>query len=222
MVNRHPIKPRTARRFGIGSGWMIRRLILLCLAIGNSELSALNPDRSIQQSNVRTWKRDNGLPANTVNTLAVDRDGSLWIGMAQGLFLFDGVDFLPPPNPPDDDLRSRVIGSLARRSDGGLWVGMDGAFCLFDGKSISRIDDPDLQGTTSIRYRKVIEASNGRVYAATTSGLFTRSVDIENSEWELAPMGNTDIFPSTRIHKAGYGREPPKSGSGCTTTENGI
>ena len=203
MVNRHPIEPRTARRFGIGSGWMIRGLTLLCLAIGTSELSALNPDRSIQQSNVRTWKRDNGLPANTVNTLAVDRDGSLWIGMAQGLFLFDGVDFLPPPNPPDDDLRSRVIGSLAHRSDGGLWVGMDGAFCLFDGKSISRIDDPDLQGTTSIRYRKVIEASNGKVYAATTSGLFTRSVDIENSEWELAPIGNTDIFS---LHEDPQGR----------------
>ncbi|MBN2233632.1 MAG: response regulator [Opitutales bacterium] len=203
MVNRHPIEPWATRRFGIGSGMMIRRIILLCLAIGTSGLSALNPDRSIQQSNVRTWKRDNGLPANTVNTLAVDRDGSLWIGMAQGLFLFDGVDFLPPPNPPDDDLRSRVIGSLARRSDGGLWVGMDGAFCVFDGKSISRIDDPEIQETTSIRYRKVIEASNGNVYAATTSGLFTRAVDIENSKWELAPMGNSDIFS---LHEDPQGR----------------
>jgi len=181
--------------------------------MGTQHVSGLDPERSIQQSNVRTWKRDNGLPANTVNALAVDRDGSLWIGMAQGLFLFDGIDFRPPSQTPSDELRSRVIESLAQRSAGGLWVGMDGAICVFDGKALSRIRDPFVQGTTSLRYRDVIEASDGILYVATTSGLFFRKASLEDLDWELAPMGNTDIFS---LH------EDPKGRIWAGTAEVGL
>src|ERR1035441_8303335 len=41
---------------------------------------ALDPARNVFQYNCRSWSRQNGLPANTVNAIAQTKDGYIWLG----------------------------------------------------------------------------------------------------------------------------------------------
>jgi hypothetical protein len=93
-----------------------------------------------QESNtawlVRSWRSDDGLPENTVLSLARTPDDYIWIGTPIGLARFDGFHF------ESFSLTNMVaspnlgVTTLLRASNGALWLGMDrgGVVCL-DGKA---------------------------------------------------------------------------------------
>ncbi len=56
-------------------------------------LFALDPNLSVSQFRCRTWDQDNGLPVAAIHTLCDAQDGKLWLGTAQGLLYFDGIEF---------------------------------------------------------------------------------------------------------------------------------
>ncbi|MBK9990178.1 MAG: response regulator [Verrucomicrobia bacterium] len=100
-------------------------------------LWALDPSRSILQYNNRTWRQDNGLPANGINAISVANDGKLWLGTAKGLISFDGVDFRLVNPVGASYIEGQVITSIGARPAGGLWLGMEnGGLAFFDGKSV--------------------------------------------------------------------------------------
>ena len=78
---------------------------------------ALNPDKSLLQYNCRAWTRQNGLPANGVKAIAQTRDGYLWLGTAQGLVRFDGVEFklAEMPKSPSLDRQCHLSGQFPKR-----------------------------------------------------------------------------------------------------------
>ena len=81
---------------------------------------------------VRSWQSGDGLPENTVQSLAQTPDDYLWIGTPIGLARFGGLHFesfsltnvVAPPN--------LGVTTLLRARDGALWLGMDrgGVVCL--------------------------------------------------------------------------------------------
>ena len=99
---------------------------------------ALDPARSLQQYNCRTWSRQNGLPANAITAITQTRDGYLWLGTAAGLVRFDGIDFKPLDLSGVTNLSSSIVTSLASARNGGIWAGLEsGAFGFCDGQSFS-------------------------------------------------------------------------------------
>ena len=107
--------------------------LVLCLAA--SHCLALDPERTIFQYNCRTWTRQNGLPADGVNAIAQTADGYLWLGTAEGLVSFDGIEF---KSRGLSHLQSQIVTSLSSSRDGGLWIGMEhGAFAYCDGQNIT-------------------------------------------------------------------------------------
>lgn len=73
----------------------------------------------------RPWRTDDGLPDNTVSSIAQSPDGFLWIGTPSGLARFDGARFesFSPGNVPGTS--SRIIRVLTFDHDGRLWMGTD-------------------------------------------------------------------------------------------------
>ena len=67
----------------------------LALGLGGGRVFAVDSERSDCHYNCRTWRRDNGLPANAINTIAPTSDGYLWLGTSKGLARFDGEDICP-------------------------------------------------------------------------------------------------------------------------------
>src|ERR1019366_2799397 len=70
------------------------------------------------------WTVENGLPQNSVKTLAQTLDGYLWIGTLKGLVRFDGVRFKVFDHNNTPEMTQDAIEDLALdASDGGLWIG---------------------------------------------------------------------------------------------------
>jgi signal transduction histidine kinase/ligand-binding sensor domain-containing protein len=83
----------------------------------------------------RSWQTDDGLPDNSVESLAQGSDGYLWIGTPSGLTRFDGIRFdnfsltnvIASPN--------RGIITMVSDQHGGLWLAMDrGAVVYLNGR----------------------------------------------------------------------------------------
>ena len=65
---------------------------LLCL-FAPVRAPALDPEKSLDQYNCKTWTRRETLPAGSVNAIAQTPDGQLWLGTDNGLVRFDGLEF---------------------------------------------------------------------------------------------------------------------------------
>jgi ligand-binding sensor domain-containing protein len=146
-------------------------LIALCTT---SETFALNPRRSIGQYGHSVWIRQNGLPANAVNVVLQTREGFLWLGTSAGLLRFDGVTFEEISTDPMNDQASEVISALCESSDSTLWIGTEynglrsyrnGMFSRFGRK----------EGFRDTQVRDLLESRSGRLYVATSIGLYTYS-----------------------------------------------
>ena len=108
-----------------------------------------------------------GLPENTVASVARITDGYLWVATQGGLARFDGLRFqafhmLDSPGLPDDNIHY-VAGSR----DGSLWVGTynRGAAHLVNGRF-----EP-VAGLLSPVIRAILEDREGAIWIATRGGL---------------------------------------------------
>src|SRR5208282_1060029 len=95
---------------------LLAGLLLLPLVLADRGF-ALDPARSLQQYNLRTWSRQNGLPANGINAITQTRDGYLWLGTSAGLVRFDGIEFKLLDLSSVTNLSSSTVTSLASARD---------------------------------------------------------------------------------------------------------
>lgn len=88
--------------------------------------NALDPAKSITQYLIDNWQHKEGLPQNTVTSIAQTSDGYLWLGTLEGLVRFDGVQFKLFNSRNSDVLTHNLIVTLATDSNGRLWIGTTG------------------------------------------------------------------------------------------------
>src|SRR4051794_19625490 len=105
------------------SGWNqnFRKLwfaVLVLLLACFSSKGARSSDWS-----VRAWQTDDGLPHNSVTSLAQTPDGYLWVVTARGLARFDGIDFQDLPSEAWVKSGSYRASVLLTARDGSLWFG---------------------------------------------------------------------------------------------------
>lgn len=126
---------------------------------------ALDPSRHLFQYNWRNWTRQNGLPVNGINALAQTSDGYLWLGTAEGLIRFDGVEFETMEFGRSIKSGARAVRAIAPALKGGVWVSIQyTGFGLFDGSEYT-----PARGTTGpvrIDARALLEDRDGTLYVA--------------------------------------------------------
>jgi signal transduction histidine kinase/ligand-binding sensor domain-containing protein len=134
--------PRSAlpRRLKLASALNVAWSCLLASAVLCPHAIALNPEWNIYQFGHRAWKIDDGYLGSRAEVFAQDKDGYLWVGTANGLFRFDGIQFTqwkPPGNSPSLGL---VLSLLADR-DGSLWIGTDNGVSHWDHRRLTHYKD---------------------------------------------------------------------------------
>lgn len=99
--------------------WMIA-LLLGC------RLWGLNPETSTDQYLIDSWTTTEGLPSNTILSIAQTPDGYLWIATSKGLVRFDGLRFSTSPlahqEKPGEQKPVTPI-TLFTDQKGILWIG---------------------------------------------------------------------------------------------------
>ena len=88
------------------------------------------------------WTTENGLPQNSVTSIAQTPDGYLWLGTFGGLARFDGVRFKIYTTSNTPELRSNRITALTTDKAGTLWIGTErGELIAFKNNEFQTIDD---------------------------------------------------------------------------------
>ncbi len=98
-------------------------LVFLLLLGGSASVLALDSQRELSRFGHDVWLTENGLPQNTVHSIAQTRDGYIWIGTEAGLARFDGVKFTIFDKQNTPQLKSNYIRALLADRQGALWIG---------------------------------------------------------------------------------------------------
>ena len=107
-------------------------LLFLC-----SQVWGLDPAEHLDRYLVNQWKSSDGLPSNTILSIAQTGDGYLWFATTKGLVRYDGITFTPV-----DFVSSRENDGQENPPPDALWVDKEGV--LWIGSSA---------GLTSYRYQ---------------------------------------------------------------------
>jgi signal transduction histidine kinase/ligand-binding sensor domain-containing protein/CheY-like chemotaxis protein len=146
-------------------------LAFICLACNESR--GLNPSQSFHQYVHNVWTSSEGLPQNSVLTMAQTRDGYLWFGTAEGLARFNTRHFtlFNPDNTAE--LKDKMITVLLSEKTGdGLWIGTyGGGFSHYVAGEFHAYGVKD--GLPGNFVSALAQDSNGTLWIGTTSGLAT-------------------------------------------------
>jgi ligand-binding sensor domain-containing protein len=151
--------------------WRAPRAVLVIVALFCTVPATHAEELSSLRTYLRqTWQTAEGLPQNSVRSIAQTREGYLWFATAEGLVRFDGVRFTVFDRTSTPALPSGNIDSLAVAADGALWIGfrMNGIGRLHAGQVTLWTKD---QGLSTNETSALAIAPDGSIWAATNSGL---------------------------------------------------
>jgi ligand-binding sensor domain-containing protein len=176
-------------------------------------LSAVSPSAALFEQGVpafKTFTTADGLPASTVQSLALDAQGQLWVGTQEGVAVHQGAALRPVPLA---DRASRFVNALLPASDGSLWLGTTGGGLLRNqGADWARFDDSS--GLPSPHVYALLEVPGPKgvaILAGTAKGL----ARYEGGAWSLDALGPLHS-PSVKVLVRG------KDGTLYIGTEGGL
>ena len=146
----------------------LRRSRALFFAVQPPAL-ALDPQRAPSQYIFDNWQIQQGLPQNTVASIARTPDGYLWLGTDEGLARFDGARFTAFDRNTTPELRSRAINALHVDSLGRLWIGTADGVLVYEDSRFRALPMPELVGG---EVRSISSDAQGRVWIGADTGLF--------------------------------------------------
>lgn len=155
----------------------------------------------------RRYTKDDGLPANTILSLAEDfRTGGLWVGTGKGICHWDGETFTA--YGAEHGLPRNRIDDVLTADDGTVWFASYGSGVIgYDGDSWTTLDMRD--GLLDNRVFSVDQDQSGSLMIGTRKGLsFYRRlksrprveiVSVRTADRHLEPGSLPDIVAGTRV-----------------------
>lgn len=147
--------------------------ILICLLIPFQLLA--------QPSHYRFHRYDtrDGLASSTVNALAEDSYGFIWVGTADGLCRFDGYSFkvFRKSYGHENGLNSNWITALLALDNGDLWVGTEEGLLYFDSRSEKFTQVHKELNIQPTYISKILPDGKGNLWVGTKAGLFFITAD---------------------------------------------
>ncbi|MCS6820687.1 MAG: SpoIIE family protein phosphatase [Microscillaceae bacterium] len=89
----------------------------------SSQLHGLNPQKAISQYQHDVWKKENGLPQNSVFSVLQTAEGYLWVATYEGLGRYDGAEFVCFNSSNVPEMLTSSTWKLFEDSYGTLWIG---------------------------------------------------------------------------------------------------
>lgn len=132
------------------------------------------------QYSITAWGHKDGLPSTFVYALAQTDDGFLWLGTADGLVRFDGVQFASWRSIQPNEAPLGQVGALCVSGHGGLWLGTSAG-------TLGRLRNDRLQATSlHSAVESIEEARDGSLWVAGATTLW--HLDATNFSLIQPPM----------------------------------
>lgn len=123
---------------------------------------------------VRRYADNNGLPSRIIHAVDQDNDGYLWVAGNNGLYKFDGKEFLPYYAKLSDTtgLRSNKINTVLSASDNRLWIGTPDGLHTMKNNKIQYVDLPNRPNDGQKHIISLFEDSFHNIWVGTYEGFF--------------------------------------------------
>jgi ligand-binding sensor domain-containing protein len=145
-------------------------LVLFFLIAGNQFAHSLQSQFAITQYQHGAHGMFNGLPADSVRSIAQSNDGYLWLATSGGLARFDGLGYQVFNTLNTPELTSDSITTLLKDRDGSLWIGTEGGGLLnYDGKTFKVFTTDD--GLLDNSIKALSQDGDGKLWILTAFNL---------------------------------------------------
>jgi signal transduction histidine kinase/ligand-binding sensor domain-containing protein/DNA-binding response OmpR family regulator len=170
----------------------------------------LNPKLALTQFGHDVWTISNGLPDDSVRTIAQTADGYLWFATVDGLARFDGVDFTVFSDSNTPPLKQAKITTMQAAADGSLWIGTAASGLVrYRHGSFEKIGGPGLAGAS---IRALLMDSRGVLWIGADGGLARldggRGSSVFTGGWEANvhvlleyPAGTVWVGANNGLHR---------------------
>ncbi len=130
----------------------------------------LSTQKAITQYQCDTWKKNDGLPQNSVLGIIQSSNGFLWLATPEGLARFDGVQFQSYNTTNVPEFKTSSIQAIFEDSRKNLWIGTNkgGLIRLSNGKFKNYTTEKGLPDNT---ITSIAEDAEGNVWIGTHKGL---------------------------------------------------
>ena len=182
---------------------MLRR-VKLWVALGAmvcalAPLLALTPHKAITQYTRTTWTQAQGLPQDTIRTIAQTKDGYLWLGTNDGLIRFDGYDFVTFARE-DGAIPTNTVAALCAGKDGSLWIGTSGGLTRYYQNKFQTFTPKD--GIPAGSINSLVEDHNGTVWIA-VGGMLTRFENGQFFTYSPAAISPLEVVQVVQVDRQG-------------------
>lgn len=117
----------------------------------------------------RTWQSDDGLPDNSVTSIAQTSDGYLWVATQGGLVRFDGVQFKRLSLPVISGMPTGMIRELTVCGGNHLWMALEGGVVVSATSEETKIYT-SANGLPVFRPLSIAEDADGAVWVGYSDG----------------------------------------------------
>ena len=135
---------------------------------------------------------EDGVRDGFVRTVIEDRDGTVWLGINNGLTQFDGERIVGTFST-DDGLPHRSVTALLQALDGQLWIGTSGGIATFDGASFETFTQDDGLVSGEVKPQTAFEDSQGRIWFGTVKGAVVFDPDAQPPDLPPPPVYLTGV-----------------------------
>ncbi len=151
-----------------GSFWWLIACLPFCAFLGARPIDSVDSTEALRVYGHDVWQVEDGLPQDSVQSIAKTRDGYLWLGTEAGVARFDGVQFTVFDDRNTPNLPGRFISALFAAADGSLWIGTQKGLAHYDDHRFDRIDSPLLRDEP---VTAIAGTPGGTIWVATEHGL---------------------------------------------------
>ncbi len=137
--------------------------------LGIAQTAALG--KNAVNFNFKNFGPKEGLPLSSSTCILQDQFGLVWLGTQDGLYRYDGYQFIAYKFNPDDELSisGNIVNCLLEDKVGNIWVGTDnGGLCVFNRKSKSFQRFPKLYWKKEMykiqSISSLLQDSNGNIW----------------------------------------------------------
>ncbi len=145
------------------------RLLSALMIFGAGQAHALDPRTPLAQYSRQTWQTENGLPQNTVRSVAQTEDGYIWVATREGLARFDGNGFVVFDKQNTPQLKSNDIRDLLPAAKNVLWVSTSAGLTRLSGGEWATFNTQ--HGLPGDDVEVAYEDREGSLWVGTSAGL---------------------------------------------------
>jgi diguanylate cyclase (GGDEF)-like protein len=149
----------------------IALLLVLAGLLASGAAQALDPTKAFNHYVINSWSIREGLPQISVQSIAQDHEGYLWVGTQSGVARFDGVRFTAykPENTPE--LPGVWTRSLMVDKTGRVWIGTYKGLAMWQDGVFHAVPAADAAHYPVLDIYAISETATG-ITVATSSGVF--------------------------------------------------